>query len=131
MDSHDGGVSGCGWWVGLVACGCVRIGSHSGGQRDGQAAPATPAAAHRSLRPAPATPVAIPSLPQPPIALTPTIPAHPTSVSHLRRAQSSAKLLTLRKVCHIAGMLTVKKRPRTAYSGRPPAFPGNKRQSER
>lgn len=35
-------------WVGWVARGCVRIGSHSGGQRDGQAAPATPAAAHHS-----------------------------------------------------------------------------------
>lgn len=65
-------------WVGWVARGCVRIGSHSGGQRDGQAAPATPAAAHRSLRPTSATPVAIPSLQQPPITPTPhTIPVHP------------------------------------------------------
>lgn len=26
---------GAGWWFGLVARGCARIGSHSGGQRDG------------------------------------------------------------------------------------------------
>lgn len=97
----DGWAGSSEWGFDRIGGHRVRIGSHSGGRSGGQ----TARRSRRSL--------------------------HPTSVSHLRRAQSSAKLLTLRKVCHIAGMLTVKKRPRTAYSGRPPAFPGNKRQSER